>query len=87
MWYFILRFFFPLHFFQIPFSIYFSFFHFIIDKKELDIEMAHLVAASVEVKGDVAEEGNGNENDGRQVRRQSENANKSLHLFLFCMSI
>ena len=32
-------------------------FHFIIDKKELDVEMSHLVAASVEVKGDVAEEG------------------------------
>ena len=26
--------------------------------------MAHLIAASVEVKGDVAEEGNGNENNG-----------------------
>ena len=45
-------------------------FSLIIDKKELDIEMAHLVAASVEVKGE--EEGNGNENDGRRVRRQSE---------------
>ena len=49
--------------------------------------MAHLVAASVEVKGDVAEEGNGNENDGSQVRRQSENTNKGLHLFCFaCQS-
>jgi len=54
---------FTLYFFQIPCWIYFSFFHFIIDKKQLDIEVAHLVAASVEVK-DVTEEGNGNENDG-----------------------
>ena len=53
--------------------MYFSFFHFIIDKKQLDIEMAHLVAASVEVKGDVAEEGNRNENDGNLKRKRKVN--------------
>ena len=38
------------------------------DKKELDVEMSHLVA-SVEVKGDVAEEGTGNDGNLKRKRK------------------
>ena len=40
--------------------------------------MAHLIAASVEVKGDVAEEGNGNENNG-DLKWKRKVSQKYLH--------